>query len=1008
MRHFLLLVAAMMVAFSSVAQTRTVTGKVVDNSGQPLPGVNIVIKGTTTGTITDFDGKYKVDAKASDVLVFSFLGYVSQEIPAAKSIINVTLKEDTKSLDEVVVVGYGTQKKSDITGAVASVGEDQLKGQPVSNVSEAMQGRVAGVQITSNSGAPGSALRIRVRGIGSVNNSDPLYVVDGIPVDDIDYLNPSDIASVEILKDASAQAIYGSRGANGVVLITTKSGKANSKAKVTLDAYYGFQNVIDNWNTTTGPEWYKIEEELNKTRTFPADLSVYDKNQNTNWMDVITRTAPMKNVNFRVSGGSKDLTYSLSLGYLDQQGTVLGTDFNRYTMNMNVGYKVSDHFRIGSNISIFHDEKHYIDEEDYHVGVINTAIKLEPVVPVWEDKAAGKYGVSPNNDYPNPLAAINLTHSAGKKFQFVGNVFGELTLIKGLKIKTSFGQYSNWVDTYNFTPTYDISVNQNNMQNKIARGYGKFNHWTWDNTIHYDTKIGKNSIAALGGFSMEDMRYESLNGSATNVPNEDPSMWYVSAGADGFLASGGANESTLVSFLGRVNYSYDNKYLATVNFRADASSRFPTSNKWGYFPSVALGWKISQEEFLKNVSWLSLLKLRLGWGQIGNQNALGAYPYQETVSGSKQYRYLYGNPSTVDQGYVVTAMKDQTIKWETVESSNIGVDAAFFDNRLSTSIDYYSKKNKDMLMPVPIPYYYGYESGPVSNVGSMSNKGLELTVDYKDKLTSKLSYEVGFNLSTVKNRVTSLGEEGNAYAGGPYYTGNATRTEVGKSFGYFYGYKTDGVFQTQAEINAAPVQEGTSNEDLQPGDLKFVDVNGDGVVNSEDETYLGSPIPKLTYGFHLGANYGAFDFSAAFHGTYGNKIFNAMKVHLYQYDLTNKSKELLDAWTPTNTNTDVPRLNANDKNNTNRISDRYVENGSYLRLKNLTLGYTLPSTLSEKVGIQNVRFYFTGQNLLTFTKYTGADPEIGQQSASSYMSYGVDIGTYPQARTYAFGVKVDF
>jgi len=1007
MRHFLLLVAAMMVAFSSVAQTRTVTGKVVDNSGQPLPGVNIVIKGTTTGTITDFDGKYKVDAKASDVLVFSFLGYVSQEIPAANSIINVTLKEDTKALDEVVVVGYGTQKKSDITGAVASVGEDQLKGQPVTNVSQALQGRVAGVQITSNSGAPGSSMHVRIRGIGTINNADPLYVVDGLPVENIDFVNPSDITSVEVLKDASASAIYGSRGANGVVLITTKSGKYNSKGKVTLDTYYGFQNVIDNWNTTTGPEWYSIEEKLNETRTHPADLSVYDKNQNTNWMKAITRTAPMKNVNFNVTGGSKDLTYSLSLGYLDQAGTVLGTDYSRYTTNLNVGYQVSQNFHIGANMSIYHYNKHQINEENYHVGVINTAVKLEPVVPVWADKANGVYGTSPNNDYPNPLAAINYDNTAKKQFQFVGNVFGELTLANGLKIKTSYGQNASWLDEYNFVPVYKVSNNQYNAQNYVYRGYEKYYHWTWENTLHYNTKFGKNSLAALAGFSMEDKRDETLSGTKYDVPNEDPAMWYINAAADGDLTTGKAKESTLVSFLGRINYSYDNKYLATVNFRADASSRFPKENKWGYFPSIALGWKISHEEFLKNVSWLSMLKIRAGWGQIGNQNVLSYYPYQETMSGYKQYRYLFGTNETIDQGYVVVDMTDPTIKWETVESSNVGFDGAFFNNRLSASFDWYNKKTKDMLMKVPIPYYYGYESGPYSNVGSVVNKGIELSIDYKDKLTSKLSYDVGFNISTIKNKVLSIGS-GGAIAGGYYYGGTATRTEVGKSIGYFYGYKTDGLFQSQAEIDAAPVQQGTHNEALQPGDLKFVDVNGDKVINSQDETYLGSPIPKFTYGFHLGANYGAFDLSAAFQGTYGNKIFNGMKVHLYQYDMTNKSKELLDAWTPTNTNTNVPRLNGNDRNNTNRISDRYVEDGSYLRLKNLTVGYTLPSNLTKKAGIQNVRFYFTGQNLLTFTKYTGADPEIGQQSSTNYTSLGVDIGTYPQARTYAFGVKIGF
>lgn len=1006
MRRFLLLVAAMMVAFSSVAQKRTVTGMVTDQSGAPLPGVNIVVKGTTNGTITDFDGKYQLDAKASDVLKFSFLGYIPQEIPASNSVINVQLKEDTKSLDEVVVVGYGTQKKSDITGAVASVSADDLKGQPVSSVDQALQGRVAGVQITSNSGAPGGSISVRVRGIGTINDADPLYVVDGLPVGNINFLNPNDIASVEILKDASASAIYGSRGANGVVLITTKKGKLNSKASVNLDVYYGVQKVINNWKTTTGPEWYSIQEELNKTRTSPIDLSLVDKNQNTDWFNAITRVAPMQNYNFGVTGGSKAMTYALSIGHLNQEGTVEGSSFERTTGKLNVGYQVSKRFKIGTNLNIEHSKKYSINEENYHVGVINTAIKIEPVIPVWKDKANHVYDYSKFTDYPNPVAAIEYDNSHSEKLQLVGNVYGELELAKGLKAKTSFGQSSYRTDSYNFTPVYSVNINQQNLVNKVYRGYNRGDYWSWENTLNYDGTFGKHNLSALAGYTMEEGNYEWFSASKTNIPNEDPSMWYLDAAADGDLASGSASSVSMMSFLGRINYSYDNKYLATVNFRADASSKFPKENRWGYFPSVALGWKISKESFLENATWLTNLKLRAGWGQIGNQN-IGSYPYQETMNGNSQYRYLFGMTPTIDQGYVVTGMVDQSIKWETVESLNFGVDASFFDDRLQTTIDWYNKKTKDMLVSVPIPYYYGYESGPTSNVGSVKNNGLEVSVSYRDRISNKLSYNVGFNIATVKNEVLSLGN-GEPIAGGYYYGGNATRTEEGEPIGYFYGYKTDGVFQSQQEIDSAPVQEGSSNEDLKPGDLKFVDVNGDGVVNDEDKTYLGSPIPKFTYGFNLGVTYGAFDLSAFVQGSQGNKIFNAMKTHLYNFDETNKSTDMLNSWTPSNTNTDMPRLNGNDKNNTNRTSDRFVEDGSYARLKNITLGYTLPKSLIQKAGIASLRFYVSGQNLVTITNYSGADPEIGQNATDNYLSRGVDIGTYPQAQTYVFGVKLGF
>ncbi|GET33174.1 SusC/RagA family TonB-linked outer membrane protein [Prolixibacter bellariivorans] len=1006
MRRFLLLVAAMMVAFSSVAQKRTVTGLVTDQSGAPLPGVNIVVKGTTNGTITDFDGKYQLDAKASDVLKFSFLGYIPQEIPASNSVINVKLKEDTKSLDEVVVVGYGTQKKSDITGAVASVSADDLKGQPVSSVDQALQGRVAGVQITSNSGAPGGSISVRVRGIGTINNADPLYVVDGLPVGDINFLNPNDIASVEILKDASASAIYGSRGANGVVLITTKKGKLNSKASVNLDVYYGVQKVINNWKTTTGPEWYQIQEELNKTRTKPIDLSLVDKNQNTDWFNAITRVAPMQNYNFGVTGGSKAMTYALSIGHLNQEGTVEGSSFERTTGKLNVGYQVSKRFKIGTNLNIEHSKKYSISEENYHVGVINTAIKIEPVIPVWKDKANHVYDYSKFTDYPNPVAAIQYDNNHSEKLQLVGNIFGELELAKGLKAKTSFGQSSYRTDYYNFTPVYSVNINQQNLVNNVYRKYARGDYWSWENTLNYDAAFGKHSLSALAGYTMEEGNYEWFSASKNNIPNEDPSMWYLDAAADGDLATSKESSVSMMSFLGRINYSYENKYLATVNFRADASSKFPKENRWGYFPSVALGWKISKESFLENATWLTNLKLRAGWGQIGNQN-IGSYPYQETMNGNSQYRYLFGMTPTIDQGYVVTGMVDQSIKWETVESLNFGVDASFFDDRLQTTIDWYNKKTKDMLVQVPIPYYYGYEDGPTSNVGSVKNNGLEVSVNYRDRISNKLSYNVGFNIATVKNEVLSLGN-GKPIAGGTYYGGNATRTEEGEPIGYFYGYKTDGVFQSQQEIDKAPVQEGSSNEDLKPGDLKFVDVNGDGVVNDEDKTYLGSPIPKFTYGFNLGVTYGAFDLSAFVQGSQGNKIFNAMKTHLYNFDETNKSTDMLNSWTPTNTNTNMPRLNGNDKNNTNRTSDRFVEDGSYARLKNITLGYTLPKSLVQKAGIASLRFYVSGQNLVTITNYSGADPEIGQNATDKYLTRGVDIGTYPQAQTYVFGVKLGF
>ncbi|MUP37074.1 SusC/RagA family TonB-linked outer membrane protein [Labilibaculum euxinus] len=990
----------------SWAQDLLVKGVVTGaEDGLTIPGVSVVVKGTTNGTTTDFDGKYEIKVGADAILVFSYIGMKPFETAVGtQAELNVVLQADNFAMDEVVVVGYGVQKKSDITGAVASVDFEDLESQPINTVSDALKGRIAGVSVVSNSGAPGGSISIRVRGIGTVNNADPLYVVDGIPTTDINFLNPNDIASIEVLKDASSSAIYGSRGANGVVLVSTKSGKSNTAPRVDVDAYYGVKEVINNWETTSGSEWYSIQEEMNKTRTSPLDLSQVDKNVNTDWFDEITRSATVQDYNVSVSGGSDKLTYILGAGYYDEEGTVKGSDYERITTRLKTDYQAKEYLKIGTNINIQSNKRSSITEGSYHTGVINTAIKLEPVIPVWINESEGKYDYSKFTDYPNPVAQIAYDNYRTEQFRLLGNVFAELEIIKDLKLKTSYGLNRSVTDTYDFDPVYFVNTNQSNGVSKVYRGYDRSVYQTWENTLTYNKTIGKHDIGALVGFTKEKSRYEWLTGSKTNVPNEDEALWYLDGAADGDLTTGSAEEYSLMSYLGRINYSYDNKYLMTVNFRADGSSRFADGNRWGYFPSVALGWKLSEENFMKDINWLSILKLRGGWGQIGNQN-IGVYPYQTTMNGSAQYRYIFGNDEAVNQGYVVTSMKDRNIQWETVESLNLGFDAALFDARLEVSFDWFNKDTKNMLLSVPIPYYYGYEAGPVVNVGEANNKGMELSFSWRDQIGKDFSYNIGLNVSTYKNEMKSLGS-GQPIIGGAYYLGNATKTEEGESIGYFYGYKTDGVFQTQAEIDAYATQ--GNNSLLQPGDMKFVDVTGDGIVDGDDRTKLGSPDPDYTYGINLGAQYKNWEISAFIQGSKGNEIFNAMKTHLYKFDETSKHKDMLNSWTPTNTNTNMPRLTGYDRNDTNRTSDRFVEDGSYMRLKNLMVAYNFPKRWLNRAKLSSAKLYFSGQNLWTITDYTGADPEIGQISSTNYLSRGVDIGTYPQAKTYVVGVKLGF
>ncbi|PWE01088.1 SusC/RagA family TonB-linked outer membrane protein [Marinilabilia rubra] len=1002
------LLLTFLVGHLASAQDINVSGVVKDLEGEPIPGANVFVKSQpTSGTITDMDGHYEISLEQNQTLVFTFIGMKTVEINVENQReINVVLEEQLVNLDEVVAVGYGVQKKSDITGSVASVDFSELEDQPIASVDQALQGRVAGVQIVSNSGAPGGSLAVRVRGIGTINNADPLYVVDGIPVSDIDFLNANDIESIEILKDASASAIYGSRGANGVVLITSKKGGLNEEARVNFNAYYGTQQVINNWETTSGSEWYGIQEELNNTRTSALDLSIVDPNQNTDWFDELTRVAPIYDVNLNVAGGSEKLTYSLSVGGFGQEGTIKGSEFQRRTLKLNSDYHVSDKFTIGSNINIQTSEQESILEGSYHTGVINTAIKLEPVVPVWNNKETGEYGYSAFTDYPNPVAQIAYENARNEKLNLLGNIYAEYEFISGLSFKTTYNQNSYRNDSYDFEPVYYVNVNQQNVENEVSQGYNKGDYWTWENVLTFNKSFNRHELGVMAGYTMEEGTYEWTSASKKNIPNEDEALWYFNAAADGDYVSGNASEVGLMSYLGRLNYSFDNKYLVTVNFRADGSSRFPEGNKWGYFPSLALGWKMSEEAFMSNIDWISSLKLRAGWGQIGNNN-IGYYPYQTTMSGNAQYRYLFGPEENFDQGYVVVNMRDQDIKWETVESYNLGLDALLFDGRLQSTIDWYLKDTEDMLVGVPIPMYYGYEGGPVSNVGSVRNTGLELSLNYKERVNADLRYNVGFNISTYNNEVLSLGN-GQPITGGSYYGGSATRTEEGQPIGYFYGYKTDGVFQTQAEIDNHAAQVGADNAGLEPGDLKFVDTNEDGLINDDDRTFLGSPIPDFTYGLNGGLNYKGVEFSLFFQGSQGNEIFNAMKTHLYKFDETNKHKDMLNSWTPQNTNTDMPRLDGNDINNTNRTSDRFVEDGSYIRLKNLTVGYNIPEKFLSPVGVKALKVYFSGQNLWTKTDYSGADPEIGQRSSTNYLSRGVDIGTYPQAQVYTFGVKMQF
>jgi TonB-linked SusC/RagA family outer membrane protein len=1005
---FSLLIMSMGIMF---AQTY-VTGKVVDEKGEPVVGATIQIKGGGQGTISNSEGEFSLSAPSNGKLVISYVGMETQELLVQPNM-KVVMQESESVLQELVVIGYGAVKKTDVTGSVSTVRGDAISRQIVSNSAQALQGLAPGVNVVANSGAPGGSVTVRIRGIATVlGGAEPLYVVDGMPVNDITYLGNNDIESINILKDASATAIYGARGGNGVILITTKQGRSGEDV-ISFNSTWGSQNVNTDLNLLNGREWYDIQTEINKTRTKPIDLTKVDPNVNTNWMKEVTRTAPVQTYDLSFSGGKTDYKYNLAVGYLNQKGTIKKTDYERINTKIGFEKNIKKILTVGLNATLSNATKHNILEGSNTVGIVNSAIKLEPVVPV--KNADGTWGYSHYIDYPNPVAAIEYTNNKDKLMNLVGNIYGIVNLFDGLNYKLLIGNDMRKTDSYVFDPTYKVSNAQQNPVSKVTRNNYSRNNLLVENTLNYSKIFNKiHSVNAMLGYSAESTTYETLGASKQNTPNNDPSMQYLDAAqlASSATASGGKVESTLLSYIARVNYSFDDRYLVTASLRADGSSRFGEGNKYGYFPSFAFAYKISNESFFKkwNQQVIDNLKLRLGWGQVGNQN-IDDYAFQNIMTSNIQYAYLFGQPEKLYQGMVAVAMGNKNIKWETTQSTNVGFDINMLRNRLAFSMDYYNKITKDMLFREPIPYYLGFETGPMSNVGEAQNNGFEFQIDWRDQ-AGDFTYHLGANLSTIHNEMKSIGS-GVPLAGASIRNGSATMTKVGLPVGAFWGYKIAGLINTDEQLAKVKV--------LQPnaglGDYIFEDIAGakdskgndipDGKLTDADKTMIGKPLPDFEYGINIDLGYKGFDLSAVFFGTQGNDIFNAMRYFTYDLgDVTNKSKDVLNYWRPENKNTNIPRLNGNDKNDNKRISEMYIEDGSYFRLKNLQIGYTLPQEMTRKISIQKLRIFVSGQNLWTVTKYSGADPEIGQINSTSYLSRGVDIGTYPQARIISGGISI--
>lgn len=982
--------------FTTSIETIKIKGAVSDKNG-PLPGVTVRIKGTTTGTITDENGHFNIEVPdATAVLVFSFVGYKTQEVLTdGKQNIDIILVEDIQNLEEVVVVGYGTQKKRDITGAVATVSSSDIRKIPVAGLDQALQGQVPGVQITQNYGKPGSAIQMRIRGIGTIGDSDPLYVIDGVPTKEmINSLNTDDIESISVLKDASAAAIYGARAANGVVLITTKKGQSGVTS-VQLNAQYGIQSISNKLDLLTADEYAMINDEalVNDGLSPVWAESGRVLGTGTDWQDVIFRDAAFQKYDFTVSSGNKNTTYLLGIGYFGQDGIVEYSDFKRYNLRFNINSNVSDKLTVGSNLNLSRINENLIDTEIN--GVVRAAIFQPPTISVYNED--GTYAGPGENegDAQNPLGMADRSDRTSMNNQLFGNLFATYNFLPELKLKSNVGLNVYSMQTKDFDPTFSEG-NANRVVNSLTMQDIDYFDINWENTLDYTKKFNNHEITALIGNTMQNSKTSLISGYRENFNNNEDYVQYLDAGSANDKSRGNLREWSLLSYFGRINYSFSDKYLVAVNARYDGSSRFGESNRWGFFPSASAGWRISKEDFFK-VSFIDDLKLRASWGQLGNQD-IGLYAFSSSL---QQGFYTFGSPQALYVAYFPAADFNPDVKWETTTQSNFGLDLYAADYRLYFSADYYIKNTTDMLLIIPQPATSGFGSSGYENLGEVMNKGWEFQASWRDNI-GKLNYNLSANLSTFKNEVIQLGDYSESITSGLFFD-MSTRTEVGHSIREFYGYVTDGIFQNQAEIEAHATQAGAV-----PGDIRFVDINDDGVINSEDRTFIGNPYPDMFFGFNAAFAYKNFDLSLFFQGQYGNEIYNATAFWLtnsgYNY---NKGTEILNRWTGEGTSNSEPRLTTLDPNQNARGSDRYIEDGSYLRLKNLQLGYTLPATIAKKAGMKGARVYVSGGNLLTFTKYTGYDPEVGVARATiGDRTIGFDEVTYPQNKSLIFGVTL--
>jgi len=1008
----------------SVAADIPVTGRVVGTDGKPLPGVTVLVRGTNLGGSTDADGRFSLRAPEGSTLLFSFVGYVAQSVVVTSSnagSISVSMRDDTQALTEVVVVGYGTQERGSVTGAISSVNGPELTRQPVADVTQSLQGKAAGVTITSNGGAPGGAAgtSVRIRGITSAGNNSPLYVVDGFPLpspgdgseNQLNAISPNDIETIDILKDASATAIYGVRAANGVVLITTKHGKAG-QATVNVDGYVGVQTVARRLNLLNAEQYAVIN---NESRLAAGKPIVVDRLRDpaalgagTDWQDLVFRRAQIQNYSLGVTGGSEKASYALSATYFQQDGIVVGSNFERYTLRANGDVKIGSMLKVGNNIQLTHLSDRQVASNGggngNEYGTIQQLIRIPATIQPY--RADGYWyeptGSTDNFIEENPLASAQRNDQRFNRNRILTTFYAELQPLKGLRIRSNVGADLIFDNFNSFAPSAPpfpgVTSRYATAGASATSAYAP--SYLIENTATYDRLIAdKHQVTFLLGQSAQEFNYSNVEAYRTGYLRND--LRVINAGPiNTLLANVGTISSPqhLASYFGRLNYEFAGKYLFSAVARYDGSSVFPPGEKFGFFPGASVGWRISEEPFLKGNPTISNLKLRAGYGKVGNPLNAGRFAYLYSINFG--ITYPFGPDGTINTGGAPTRLANANLRWENNDQTNVGVDVGFLDNRIEASLDLYNRNSPNLIAPVPVSYTSGTYEPVNTNAASAYNRGIDFSLTTHNFIGSNggFSWTTTLNVSAFKTQLESLGL-GVPYNGTSTLAGDPiVRYAAGQPFGSFFGYVADGLFQTADEVKAAPKQEsGTA-----PGDIRFKDINGDGVITAADRTFIGKPNPNFTFGITNTLNYKGFDLSFFINGAQGNQIYNQNRYLLESalYGSFSGGTIVLNRWTGQGTSNDVPRAIDSDPNRNLRVSSHFVEDGSFVRLKNLTLGYTLPQTLLSRIGSRQVRVYVTGQNLITLTHYTGFDPEV---SAS-----GVDLGIYPQARVFTGGINIGF